>query len=305
MASDMFECSFRSSSLQNRSDSMLSSEESQDLLAPPLNTGEGDARTDDDAIGPVDSDLLNTIVTRAVKRAIEPLVTEMKFLKKQNIALDKKLSSVLAKNEAKDKLLKEISAQGDKGVQDLNKLMTSEGVKRLKIMCLRNLDLKAKNEGEVEMLKNFLELANENGWIVKTSATAEKQIIQNFREKRNYLKAQIRLRVFEDLTNKTPEQAVELPKTIKFLRDHLGVTDLSEDCLLVLYHFGYVHRKYLNRKVAPVSDMEKKIAKRAAENPWVLVMERVTVDRETRRDYTTVKERFLGLLNAGHDFEPK
>ena len=52
--------------------------------------------------------------------------------------------------------------------------------------------------------------------MIKTASKAEKYIMQNFRVKRNYLKAQTRLRVLEDLVNKSPEHAENLPKTSTF-----------------------------------------------------------------------------------------
>ena len=116
----------------------------------------------------------------------------------------------------------------------------------------------------------------------------------------------VRLRVFDDLTNKTAEQAVELPRTVKFLRDHLDVTEINDDCLLVLYNFVFTHLKYMNKKVdmETFNQNEKKNAKYAREQPWAYVMERVESDRQSKKDYTVVKERISAFMRAGHVFEP-
>ena len=44
----------------------------------------------------------------------------------------------------------------------------------------------------------------------------------------------VRLRVFDDLSNKAADQAVELLRTVKFVREHLAVTEINDDCLLAV-----------------------------------------------------------------------
>ena len=67
-------------------------------------------------------------------------------------------------------------------------MLTVEGIKNLKIMCLRNLNLSAKEETEIGMLTKFMEKAKDAGWLLKNSAKAQKDIFQHFRVKRNYIK---------------------------------------------------------------------------------------------------------------------
>jgi len=248
---------------------------------------------------------ISTLVGRAVKRALEPVLADNKQIKKQNFVIEKKLTTVLQKSENQERLIKEMMAAQNKGADDLDTLLTSDGIAQLKVMCFRNLDLKAKDDTEVGMLNNFMQTAKDEGWRIKTNDRSKKDIIMHFRDKRNYLKSQVRLRVFDDLTNKTAEQAVELPRTVKFLRDHLGVTEINDDCLLVLYNFVFTHLKYMNKKVdmETFNQNEKKNAKYAREQPWAYVMERVESDRQSKKDYTVVKERISAFMRAGHVFE--
>ena len=134
----------------------------------------------------------------------------------------------------------------------MNDLMTADGVRALKLTCFKNLDL-SKGDAETETLSKFLDLAKQEGWMIKTSSKAEMDIMQNFRVKRNYLKAQTRLMVLEDLVNKSPELAENLPKTSKFLREHLMTEglELDSDCKLILFMYGFVILKYLNKKIKP------------------------------------------------------
>ena len=73
----------------------------------------------------------------------------------------------------------------------MDTLLTSDGILQLKVMCFRNLDLKAKDDTEVGMLNNFMQTAKDEGWRIKTSDRSKKDIIMHFRDKRNYLKSQV------------------------------------------------------------------------------------------------------------------
>ena len=117
---------------------------------------------------------------------------------------------------------------------------------------------------------------------------------------------QIRFRIHEDLSNKTPEQALELPKTLNFVKEHLGVREISGQCLLVIYNFAFTNLKYMNSKVASETQntAEKKNATSARLGPWIYVMQRVEADRKAERDWSMVKERLSQLLSSGQDFEP-
>ena len=77
------------------------------------------------------------------------------------------------------------------GLQNLNKLLTPDGVKQLKKMCLLNLDLKAKDETEMDLLGKFMVEAKDESWMMKYSAKAEGDVFKHFRKQRNYLKSQV------------------------------------------------------------------------------------------------------------------
>ena len=60
-----------------------------------------------------------------------------------------------------NKMMKELVAKNNKEVDDLDSLLTVEGLKKLKMLCYGNLDLKAKSDEEVELLKSFMGKAND------------------------------------------------------------------------------------------------------------------------------------------------
>ena len=89
-------------------------------------------------------------------------------------------------------------------------LLTVDGVRKLKSWCFKNLDMKAKDKDETALLNKFMEVGKgvsgdrlnlniyidflvQEGWLLKTSAKAQKDIITNYRAKRNYFKAQVRI----------------------------------------------------------------------------------------------------------------
>ena len=126
------------------------------------------------------------------------------------------------------------------------------------------------------------------------------------------------------MTNKTEEEASDLPTATKFIRDSLGVIDLDDDHLIILYNFAYTHvnfiycliafsmntlfiqLKYLNSRVArsTMSELDKKHVKNANEDIWVYVMERVAQDRSKKRSHSVIKDRFISILHSGQRFEP-
>ena len=114
------------------------------------------------------------------------------------------------------------------------------------------------------------------------------------------------MRIFADLSNKTPEVASELPTTCKFLRDTLDLTEIPDDFLRILYNLMYTHLKYLNRKVADsaLTLVERKNQEKAVDDVWVYVMGRVAADRSARKSYNIMKERVVAVLKAGQAFEP-
>jgi len=245
-------------------------------------------------------------VNIAIKRAVDPLIYEVKRCRVQIEVNDKKVTNLLHQGESTQKQLKEMKSLMMKGCEDVTQLLTGEGVLKLKKTCLRNLDMKAKEEQEKDLFDQFIERAKEEGWLLKTSAKALKDILTAYREKRNYLKAQIRLRIHEDVINKTPTQAAKLTKTTKFLREHLGVAELGNDLLQVVYHYTYVLIKYLNQNVEPasLSENEKKIQKKAQKSVWVYVMQRVDADKRAKRDYTVTKDKIFQMLEGGAIFVP-
>ena len=176
----------------------------------------------------------------------------------------------------------------------------------MKELCLRNLDCKADDKREQEILAGFMQKARDEGWLCKQTGKAEKDIKQQFRKKNSYLRAQIRQRVMEDMCNKPADEASDMQKSEKFIREHLGVAELSNEYLRILYNFAYTHLKYMNKKVvvSTMTQAEKKSAKSARDDPWSYTMVRVTSDRVNKRDFTVIKTKFADLLLTGPEFEP-
>lgn len=110
--------------------------------------------------------------------------------------------------------------------------------------------------------------------------------------------------MFEDIVNKTAEEAGCLQRSEKFLRDHLGVGELNPDCLRVLLNFAYLHVKYLNKKSTPTGEKEEKISVSAKKDPWLMTMQRVQLDKNSGRDHSVIKKRFSDLLKTIDGFEP-
>jgi len=243
---------------------------------------------------------------RVMKRAMEPLMYEVKRIKTENAVLDKKVSQVLSQNEVLQKMVKELKAELNKGTEDLPLLLTGDGVQFLKEMCVRNLDMKAKDDVETALLQKFMDKAKEEGWLIKRTGKSEKDIISKFRDNRNYLKAQVKLRISEDLSNQTPITSSKLPKTLKFIREHLSVPELSNEILLILYNYAYVALKYINKGIAgtTMSETEKNIQERARKNVWLYVMDRVEQDREAKKEASAIKEKICRMLTAGTQYEP-
>jgi len=297
---------FDCSRISARSHSLMSEdgeEEAQSisLLAPQPGVGENG-----DIAPPNDGERQQNMIKAAVKRALEPVLAELKEVKKQNVSMDSKLTKVLHKNDSLEKVLKELVSKSQKGTDSLEVLLMADGLKMLKSICFKNLDMGAKDPEEIELLNRFMEKAKEEGWLQKTSGKAEVDIIQGYRKKRNYLKAQIRIRVFADMTNKSADEASELVSSMKFLRETLGMTELLDDHLRILYNFAYTHLKYLNAKTvtATMSQVDKKNRRTAKEDVWSYVMQRVVADRSAKRSHTVTKDRFLTMLQAGQEYEP-
>ena len=114
------------------------------------------------------------------------------------------------------------------------------------------------------------------------------------------------MRIFTDLSNKTPGVASELPATCKFLREALDVTEVPEDVLRILFNLSFTHLKYLNKKVAPSSltGVEKKNQEKAMDDVWVYVMGRVAGDRRAKKSYNIMKDRLVAVLTSGQEYEP-
>ena len=101
----------------------------------------------------------------------------------------------------------------------------------------------------------------------------------------------------EDIANKAPEEALELAKTRQFLREHLQVSELEDETLLVLYHNAYSQFKYLNQKQV-LSESQMKMSKMVKEDLWGFVMSRVTSDKNNKRDYMVIKDRFAEIVRS-------
>jgi hypothetical protein len=81
------------------------------------------------------------------------------------------MTQVLQKNENLEKIMKELVAKTQKvnyyfnefvkickmqDADNLDVLLTVDGVKKLKSMCYKNLDMKAKDTEEIDMLNRFM-----------------------------------------------------------------------------------------------------------------------------------------------------
>ena len=109
--------------------------------------------------------------------------------------------------------------------------------------------------------------------------------------------------MLDDLVNKTEQDSNNLIRTEKFIREHLSVGELNDDCLRIMYNLAYVHFKYLNQNLE-LNQAKKKISKAAKEDPWGIIMQRVEADREAGRDHLVIKGRFASLLSGSNGFEP-
>ena len=76
----------------------------------------------------------------------------------------------------------------------MDELLTADGIRALLGICFNNLDQKAKTADETELLNSFLTTARNEGWMIK--ATAEEDLFQGYRGKRNYLKAQVIIQIW-------------------------------------------------------------------------------------------------------------
>ena len=81
--------------------------------------------------------------------------------------------------------------------------------------------------------------------------------------------------------------------------------ELDSDCKLILFMYGFVTLKYLNKKIKPdnMSNEEKKSRARARESVWVFTMERVDGEKSVGRDFSHIKSRLAALLKSGQEFE--
>ena len=118
----------RSNSLRSEGDEEQNVDDSVLLLAGRVEGG------GEDQDQPAEDPLQSAIIGRAVKRAIEPLLSEMKSLKKQSIQMEKKVNKVLVTNDNLEKVMKEMVSKNQK-VQVLK--VMKQGI--LKIIIFRIL----------------------------------------------------------------------------------------------------------------------------------------------------------------------
>ena len=108
----------RSLSTDSLRDGVTVIEESQSLLLPPHSAGNHSRETDQNQDNEVptqleDSHLLLGMV-QGIKRSMETMGREMKRIKEQNVAFDKKASSVLKKHDTIEKQLKSLDSKCSK-----------------------------------------------------------------------------------------------------------------------------------------------------------------------------------------------
>lgn len=99
----------RSNSLRSEGDEEQNVDESVLLLAQGGGEGGGEGQ-DQPAVDPLES----ANIGRAVKRAIEPLLREIRSLKKQSIQMEKKVNKVLVTNDNLERVMKEMVSKSQK-----------------------------------------------------------------------------------------------------------------------------------------------------------------------------------------------
>ena len=58
----------------------------------------------------------------------------------------------------------------------MDELLTADGIRALLGICCNNLDQKAKTADETELLNSFLTTARNEGWMIKATSKAEKDL---------------------------------------------------------------------------------------------------------------------------------
>ena len=96
-------------------------EESQSLLLPLYSAGNNSSETDrsdqnkeNEIPTQIDNSHLLLGMVQGIKRSMETVEKEMKRIKEQNVALDKKVSSVLKKHDNIEKQLKSFESKSSK-----------------------------------------------------------------------------------------------------------------------------------------------------------------------------------------------
>ena len=96
-------------------------EESQSLLLPLYSAGNNSSETDrsdqnkeNEIPTQIDNSHLLLGMVQGIKRSMETVEKEMKRIKEQNVALDKKVSSVLKKHDNIEKQLKSLESKSSK-----------------------------------------------------------------------------------------------------------------------------------------------------------------------------------------------
>jgi len=257
-----------------------------------------------------------------VKQAVDPLVAQINQLKEQVDALELKVDQNKNGIDQNKNVQKPVEAKGTNPSTSALSFsredpLTDKGMYALKLLCIRNLGINLRQKekkktsdaekAEQKLLDRFVARAREENWL-NDSAHAFSVIQQKFRSTRHYLKKKLRSVVLEDISMSTPDRALQMQKTIRFLWSTLGVSEIPEEIKALVFNYVFILLKYLNAYYPSntFSALEKEAKKKAVDNVWLYVNERVKNDQTAQppRDADFSRERAIRLLKGGLEFKP-
>ena len=171
-------------------DSIISETEAMDSSNNLLLGGgnEGDTNLDGQNSPPQST---NVSALRGIKRSIDTIAENVKKVMSSQLATGKALNKMDGRIETLEKSVKVLVGKADKVVDSLESLLTVDGLRYFKKMCMHNLDFKAEDKGENDLLSVFFIRAKDEGWLCKQTGKAEKDIKHQYRVKKNYLRSQV------------------------------------------------------------------------------------------------------------------
>ena len=170
-------------------DSIISETEAMDSSNNLLLGGGNEGDNIDGQNSPPQS--TNVSALRGIKRSIDTIAENVKKVMSIQLAAGKALNKMDGRIETLEKSVRVLVGKADKDVNSLESLLTVDGPRYLKKMCMHYLDFKAEDRGEHDLLSVFFIRAKDEGWLCKQTGKAEKDIKHQFRVKKNYLRSQV------------------------------------------------------------------------------------------------------------------